>query len=57
MKETSSSFFARVSTIRGTMRIMLGSESLRFFATRSRESLMQITAPTEVPLSMSMLRQ
>ncbi len=53
----SSSFFASVSIISGTIRIMFGSNSLMFFATRSSESLMQITEPMEMPFKISMLRQ
>ncbi len=57
IKDASSSFFANVSTINGTIRIIFGSKSLIFLATRSSESLMQMTAPTEVPFRISMLRQ
>ena len=56
-RDASSSFFAMVSIIRGTIRIISGLKSLMFFATRMRESLMQITAARDTPFRMSMLRQ
>ncbi len=56
-QSVSSSFLAKVSIISGTIRIMFGSKSLMFFNTRSRESLIQITDPSEVPFKISMLRQ
>ena len=55
--DTSSSFFAMVSIISGTIKIIFGWNSLMFFATRSRESLIQMTDPREIPFRMSMLRQ
>ena len=48
---------AMVSIISGTIRIISGLKSLIFFATRIRESLMQITDPREIPFRISMLRQ
>ena len=53
----SSSFFAMVSIISGTIRIMFGANSFMFLATRRRESLIQITLPREIPFRISMLRQ
>ena len=53
----SSSFFAMVSIMRGTIKIIFGANSLIFFAMRIRESLIQIMLPRDTPFKMSMLRQ